>query len=155
MVIGVIGESCTGKSTLADAIKGTLGGEIVTGRDYLRLAKSESEAITRFRAKLRAAVSGDNIVYVIADPEDLSLLPEEAIRILVSADLNTIKERFRARMHGNLPPPVARMLEKKHGIFDNGAYDYRFDGANGDAAALCAALRERSGLSCASHTGAG
>ena len=46
-------------------------------------------------------------------------------------------------MHGNLPVPVAQMLEKKHGIFDNGTYDYRFDGVNGDAVSLCAELEKR------------
>ena len=69
------------------------------------------------------------------------LLPENAVRILVSADIDTIKERFKARMHGNLPAPVAQMLEKKHGIFDAGSYDYRFDGVHGDAAALCEELK--------------
>ena len=28
------------------------------------------------------------------------------------ADIDTIKERFRERMHGNLPAPVVQMLEK-------------------------------------------
>ena len=56
------------------------------------------------------------------------------------ADIETIKERFKARMHGNLPAPVAQMLERKHGIFDGEVYDYRFDGVNGDAAALCIEL---------------
>ncbi len=41
-------------------------------------------------------------------------------------------------MHGNLPAPVAQMLEKKHRMFDGGTYDYRIDGVNGDAASLCA-----------------
>ena len=44
MVIGIIGENCTGKSTLAEEIQKRLGGEIVTGKDYLRLAKSEAMA---------------------------------------------------------------------------------------------------------------
>ena len=70
-------------------------------------------------------------------------MPDGAIRILVYADIDTIKERFMARMHGNLPAPVAQMLEKKHGMFDGGMYDYRIDGANGDAASLCAELRDR------------
>jgi hypothetical protein len=34
------------------------------------------------------------------------------------------------------------MLEKKHGMFDGGSYDYRFDGVNGDPDALAAALRK-------------
>lgn len=64
------------------------------------------------------AVSDRNIIYVISEKEHLSLLPEQAIRILVTADLELIKERFAARMHGNLPAPVAAMLERKHGSFD-------------------------------------
>ena len=143
MVIGVIGENCTGKSTLAEEIKRQIGAEIVTGKDYLRLAKSESEAAVKFRKKLREALSGDHVICVITQTEETQFLPEGAIRILVSADLDTIKERFKARMHGQLPPPVAQMLEKKHGVFDGGTYDYRFDGVSGDAIALCAALEER------------
>jgi len=142
MVFGIIGENCSGKSTLAERIKETLGGEIITGRDYLRMAKSESEAVSLFREKLRRAVSGDNIIYVIANPEHVKLLPDGAVRILVTADLETIKERFRARMHGNLPAPVALMLERKHGMFDSWGYDYRFDGVSGDAEALCEVLKK-------------
>ena len=141
MVIGIIGENCSGKSTLAEKIKAELGAEIVTGKDYLRMAKSESEAVSLFREKLRKAVSGDNIIYVIADPEHVKLLPDGAIRILVTTDLETIKERFRARMRGNLPAPVALMLERKHGMFDSGEYDYRFDGATGDAKSFCEVLK--------------
>jgi GNAT superfamily N-acetyltransferase len=141
MVIGIIGENCSGKSTLAEMIKAELGAEIITGKDYLRMAKSESEAVSLFREKLRRAVSGDNIIYVISDPEHVKLLPDGAIRILVTADLETIKERFRARMRGNLPAPVALMLERKHGMFDSGEYDYRFDGATGDAESFCEVLK--------------
>jgi nicotinamide riboside kinase len=140
MVIGIIGENCTGKSTLAEKIKAEIGAEIITGKDYLRMAKSESEARTLFREKLKNAVSGSNVIYVITEPEHLSLLPEGTIRILVSADLDTIKDRFRKRMHGNLPAPVETMLEKKHGMFDGVPCDYRFDGTNGDAEQLCTVL---------------
>lgn len=145
MVIGIIGENCSGKSTLADRIKKTLGGEVITGKDYLRMAKSESEARILFREKLKNAVSGSNVIYVITEPEHLSLLPEGTIRILVSADLDTIKDRFRERMHGNLPAPVETMLEKKHGIFDDVLCDYRFDGVNGDAQQLCTVLSNLKG----------
>ena len=141
MVIGIIGENCSGKSTLAEMIKAELGAEIITGKDYLRMAKSESEAVSLFREKLRRAVSGDNIIYMIFDPEHVKLLPDGAIRILVTADLETIKERFRARMRGNLPAPVALMLERKQGMFDSGEYDYRFDGATGDAKSFCEVLK--------------
>ena len=143
MLIGIIGENCSGKSTLAEKIKDVTGAEVISGKDYLRMAKSESEAQSLFREKLKASVRGDHLIYVISEPEQVSLLPEGAVKILVSADLDTIKERFSARMHGHLPAPVAMMLEKKHGMFDNGSYDYRFDGVSGDAGALCAALKER------------
>ena len=142
MVYGIIGENCSGKSTLAEEIKKTIGAEIITGKDYLRMAKSESEAVMLFRKKLENAVNGENIIYVISESEQLELLPKDAIRVLVSADIDTIKERFKARIHGNLPAPVAQMLEKKHGIFDTGTYDYRFDGAHGDAGAFCEMLKK-------------
>ena len=141
MIFGIIGENCSGKSTLAERIKETLGGEIITGKDYLRMAKSDSEAVSLFREKLRRAVSGDNIIYVIADPDHVKLLPDGTVRILVTADLETIKERFRARMHGNLPAPVSLMLERKHGVFDSGEYDYCFDGVSGDAKAFSEVLK--------------
>lgn len=142
MVIGIIGENCSGKSTLAEKLVQPLGAAIVSGKDYLRLARSESEAERVFRKKLAEAVTGENLIYVASEPEQVKLLPEGAVKILVSADLDTIKERFRARMHGNLPAGVALMLEKKHGMFDGGTYDYRFDGVSGDAAALCAELEK-------------
>ena len=140
MLFCIIGENCSGKTTLANEIRKEIDAEVITGKDYLRLAKTESEAVALFRDRLRDAVSGENIIYVISEPEHLDLLPDGAVRILVSADIDTIKERFRARMHGNLPAPVEQMLEKKHGIFDDGVYDYHFDGAGGDAAAFCETL---------------
>ena len=143
MVIGIIGENCSGKSTLADEIKSALDAEIVTGKDYLRMAKSESEAVSLFKEKLKRAISGDSIIYVISDPEHVQLIPEGAVNILVTADIDTIKERFKVRMHGTLPPPVARMLEGKHGMFAGGSYDYRFDGVTGDPKVLLEALGKR------------
>ena len=143
MVIGIIGENCSGKSTLAAQIQASLGGEIITGKDYLRLAKSPSEATQLFKEKLSAALSGEHIIYVISEQEQAAFLPDGAVTVLVSADLETIKARFKERLHGNLPPAVATMLEKKHGAFDDGEYDYRFDGASGDAAALCEAISNR------------
>lgn len=118
MVIGIFGESCTGKSTLAQMLRERLGCPVVTGKDYLRLAKSESDAKVLFRQQLRDAMKRGDVVYVTAQREHLELLPEGAYRVLVTADLGTIKERFAHRMHGNLPAPVAAMLERTHGCFD-------------------------------------
>ena len=123
MVIGIFGESCTGKSTRAEKIAACLPCEILTGKDYLRLAKNENIAKAMFQKKLAAAVNGDNIIYVISEMEHLPLLPEGALRILVTADLELIKDRFAQRMRGNLPDPVAAMLEKKHGCFDAQPHD--------------------------------
>ena len=135
MMIAIIGENCAGKSTLAEAVKTELGGEVITGKDYLRMAKSEAEAERLFREKLQnaAAGAGESIIYVISEKEHITLLPEGAVRVLVYCDLDTIKERFRARMRGNLPLPVEKMLEAKHGAFDGGEYEYRFDGGSGCA----------------------
>ena len=46
-------------------------------------------------------------------------------------------------MHGVLPAPVEKMLESRHGLFDDGLYDYRYDGVTGDA---IRSLREAKGL---------
>ena len=123
MVIGIFGESCTGKSTLAEKIAASFPCEVFTGKDYLRLAKNENIAKVMFGKKLNAALNGENIIYVISEKEHLSLLPEGALRILVTAELETIKSRFAQRMHGNLPAPVAAMLEKKHGCFNGETHD--------------------------------
>ncbi len=118
MVIGIFGESCTGKSTLAAALQEPLGAELFSGKDYLRLGKNESGAKQAFQKLLREAGPDRSIIYIITEREQLPLLPDSAVRILVTAEPETIKARFAQRMHGNLPAPVAAMLERKHGSFD-------------------------------------
>ena len=143
MVIGIFGESCTGKSTLAQKIAARIPCEVFTGKDYLRLAKNESIAKAMFQKKLAAAVNGAHILYVIAEKEHLPLLPEEALRILVTADLETIKTRFAQRMRGNLPAPVAAMLEKKHGCFDAEQYDIHVVSGETDLDAVVTQINAR------------
>lgn len=143
MVIGIFGESCTGKSTLAERIAASLSCEIYTGKDYLRLAKNENIAKVMFQKKLTAAVSGENIVYVISEKEHLPLLPEGTLRILVTADLDTIKSRFAQRMRGNLPIPVAAMLEKKHGCFDDVPHDIHVISGETDLDEACKQILSR------------
>ncbi len=132
MVIGIMGESCAGKSSLAERIEQQIGAEIISGNDYMRLAKSESMARVVFKKKLQGAMSEGNIIYVISEKDQLSFLPENALRILVTAQIETIKKRFAKRMNGNLPDPVAEMLERKHGLFDNEKYDLRIENEDGD-----------------------
>lgn len=124
MLIAIIGESCTGKSTLADSLKRQLSAAVYTGKDYLRLAKNEAIAAKLFQKMLSDAVAGDNLIYVISELGHLKLLPDGALRVLVTADLDLIVQRFAARMHGNLPVPVKMMLEKKHGCFDDIEHDH-------------------------------
>ena len=122
MVIALFGDSCTGKSTIAAALAPSLSAEVFSGKDYLKLAKSESMAAALFQKKLRGE---ETILYVISEKDQLALLPEGCVRVLVTAGLATIKERFAARMHGNLPAPVAAMLERKYGQFET--HDLRVD----------------------------
>ena len=143
MVIGIFGESCTGKSTLAEKIATSFPCEVFTGKDYLRLAKNENIAKVMFQKKLTAAVSSENIIYVISEKEHLSLLPEGALRILVTADLELIKSRFAKRMRGNLPAPVAAMLEKKHGCFDPEPHDIHVVSEETDLAAVFEQINAR------------
>ena len=141
MLIGIIGESCTGKSTLAEQLKIQLNAQVYTGKDYLRLAKNETIAQKLFVNRLEEAKNGDSVIYVITEKEHLALLPEGAVRILMTADLELIESRFAQRMRGVLPPPVQAMLERKHGIFDQEKFDYHIhNGENADA--VCAVLSE-------------
>ena len=137
MVIGIFGESCTGKSTLADKLKESINAQVYTGKDYLRLEKNEDAAKQSFRKKLCEAVNGENIIYVISEKEHLPLLPDGSIRVLVTADLESIKTRFAGRMHGNLPAPVAAMLEGKHGSFDMEPHDIHVISEQMDIAEVC------------------
>lgn len=119
MVIAIFGESCVGKSTLAAALKEALGADLFSGKDYLRLAKNEAQAEALFRQMLSENTSSAGaLIYVISEKPQLSLLPDGCVRVLVTAELEVIKERFARRTGGKLPLPVAAMLEKKHGSFD-------------------------------------
>ena len=119
MLIAIIGENCVGKSTLANKIKERIGATIYSGKDYLRLEKNPSMAMEKFRVILKEAVVGDHIIYLITEKEHIQLLPEGSFRIVLTAELEVIKERFKERMRGNLPMPLEKMLETKHGMYDN------------------------------------
>lgn len=134
MLIVLFGESCVGKSTLAEKLQERLNAKIYSGKDYLRLEKGEAAATLAFKRLLKEAVAGENIIYVVSEKEQLALVPDGAVRVLVTAELEVIKERFKARMHGNLPAPVAAMLEKKHGSFDSEPHELHIESEQTDAA---------------------
>lgn len=119
MLIAIIGENCTGKSTLAEKINQFIPAKIYSGKDYLRLEKNPSLALEKFRKILNESVNHDDVIYIITEKEHLSLLPEGTFKIVVTSELKTIKERFRERMRGNLPVAVEKMLESKHGLYDH------------------------------------
>lgn len=134
MVIGIFGESCVGKSTVAAELQKSLNAEVYAGKDYLRLDKNESLARERFKELLLWALNGDDVIYVISEKDRLALLPDGAFRILVTAELATVKSRFAKRMNGNLPKPVELMLERKYGMFDNEKCDMRITETDGNNA---------------------
>ena len=138
MVICIFGESCTGKSTIANELSNRTNAKVYAGKDYLKLAKSEAEARAQFVNLMRTHESGDEfLVFVVTEKEHLSLLPPKALRILVTADIEIIKERFAQRMNGNLPPPVSAMLEKKHGMFDDEPHDLHVDNSSMSISDAC------------------
>ena len=137
MLICIFGESCTGKTTLAQRLLPYCKATLYHGKDYLRLAKSEAEARSKFRALLENAADGDgNLIFVTTEKENLSLLPKRCVRILVTAPLPVIQERFAKRMGGTLPPPVAAMLERKHGTFDHEPHDLHVENGQEDLDAI-------------------
>ena len=143
MVIGIFGESCTGKSTLAESLKQRLNARVYTGKDYLRLSKSETIAKKLFQKELEAALKGEHIIYVISEKDQLPLLPEGALRVLVTAELDVIRQRFARRMGGSLPAPVSAMLERKHGCFDSEAHHIHVRSGRDDTDALCGEIERR------------
>ena len=143
MVIAIFGESCVGKSTLANILRDKLSATVYSGKDYLRLAKNEAEAQKRFIEMLQQAVDGEHVIYLTAEPAQLCFIPEGALRVLVTAELSVIKERFAQRMHGVLPPPVAQMLEKKHGCFDAEPHDFHMHAGTDDIDSICAKILEK------------
>ena len=127
MLIAIIGENCVGKSTLAEKINETLRGEIYAGKDYLRLEKNPSAAAESFKGILKAAVTGAHVIYLITEKAHIDLLPDGAFKIILTAPLETIKQRFKVRMRGVLPPPVEKMLESRHGMYDDFPCEVKLD----------------------------
>ena len=127
MLIAIIGENCVGKSTLADKLNDTLNARIFAGKDYLRLEKNPSMAAETFKTLLKTSVTGENIIYLITEKDHLDLLPEGTFKIVLTAELEVIKERFKERMKGKLPLPLEKMLESRHGMYDNLECDLKLD----------------------------
>ena len=112
-------ELLTDDPDIANKINEKLNVKIYSGKDYLRLEKNPSMALEKFKTILKESVTGDNVIYLITEKEHLNLLPEGTFKIVLTAELKVIKERFKERMRGNLPLPLEKMLEAKHVMYDN------------------------------------
>ena len=124
MLIAIFGESCTGKSTLAEKIADSLSCEIITGKDYLRLAKNENIAKMLFQKKLQAAVTGEKCGQIAAHA--LSKPGLDQFQVCSNQDpqcpLRQQRQMFLFRDYIN--DVLAVMLEKKHGCFDDVPHDF-------------------------------
>ena len=129
-----MGQSCTGKSTVVNKLKELIDVEVFVGKDYLRLAKNENEAWRLFYDKLsNAALNKDSakeiVIYLITEKEQFNKICsiEDSYKVKFTASLDTIKSRFAQRMHGKLPQPVEKMLEKQYEEWENIKGDMNVD----------------------------
>lgn len=139
MLFIFMGQSCTGKSTAADKLKEQMNVEIYSGKDYLRMAKNESEAWKLFYDKLEKAASNkdkskESIIYVITEIELLNRVKEieDAYMIKFNAPLEIIKSRFADRMNGRLPQPVEKMIERQYLEWESITGDLNIDTSDND-----------------------
>ncbi len=117
MLYILMGQSCTGKSTVADQMKALYKAEVFAGKDFMRMAKNENEAWNIFYKILENAAIDKNpesmVIYVITEKEHLNKISElkDLKKIKFTASLEVIKSRFAQRMRGNLPLSVEKKLE--------------------------------------------
>ena len=101
MVICLFGENCTGKSSIANELATRLNAELVTGKDYLRLAKSEAEAKRAFTARLSEHLASNRaLVYVASEQEQLALR-REYIDSVVGNLARELDNTYVVDEHGN------------------------------------------------------
>lgn len=120
MVLVFYGPSCSGKSSAARSIAERTGATIWTGKDYLRLAKTEPAAWKEFvrllaRAARSSRLSLDSIVFVTTDPATLMRHVGDlgtVYWVRFDASLETLAKRFALRIGGSVSPPMRTMLER-------------------------------------------
>lgn len=114
MLYILMGQSCTGKSTVANEMKLRIQADVFSGKDYLRMARNENKAWSLFYEKLIDAIDSDtNLIYLVAEVSDLDRLSQipDSYKYKFNLDLDTIKSRFSSRINGKLPIPVEKMLD--------------------------------------------
>ena len=82
MLIVIAGERCTGKSALAKAIMEKIHAEFFSGRDYVRLAPTEPEAVDRFQLlQAEKQRSEDDVIFLLTEPDLYNLVPPGSFAI--------------------------------------------------------------------------
>lgn len=116
MLYVLCGPSCAGKSTVAAALKERLGARVYTGKDYLRLARSEAEARACLLRELRERAGADSHAAVVLTETDLvaELRAIAGARFVrCTAPKEILIERFIARSGGKANPAFAAMIDRQ------------------------------------------
>lgn len=141
MLIVLFGPSCSGKSSAAEQLARLLRCESVAGKDYLRLASSETEAWKLFGDRLRAAAAGDtdSLVYVVAGGSPALDVPG-AVRVRFTASLDALCSRFAARGQPIPAAALRNMMQRQSAACAALAADLVIDTTSGGDPAANAAL---------------
>lgn len=131
------GPSCSGKSTVAEMIHQETGVPVWVGKDYLRLAKNETEAREIFNTRLREAaqektLSPHVMIYVVPSLKSLNAAILESpgvTKVKLFADIQVLKERFYKRLQGLGNPPIDAMLQRQLKDIRDETGDMQFDTA--------------------------
>lgn len=138
MLFLFIGPSCSGKSSVAGELSTMIHSEIFSGKDYLRLAKNETDAWKMFQTRLLKATESNHknsLIYVVSDKNILLKLDSigGANRVKFTAGIDTLKERFGKRTGGLVPPSVEAMLKRQIADWDNTLADIEINSSNGSS----------------------
>jgi len=137
MLMILFGPSCSGKSTVAEMIHKETGIPVWVGKDYLRLAKDETEAGEIFDSHLRDAakektLSPHAMIYVVPSLKTLNAAILESpgvTKVKLFADIPVLKERFNKRLQGQGNPPIDAMLQRQLNDIQDETGDMQFDTA--------------------------
>ncbi|MDY0093556.1 MAG: AAA family ATPase [Candidatus Vecturithrix sp.] len=124
------GPSGSGKSTCAKNIAKQGRWNIYTGKDYLRLAKNEAEAWSKFMAQLKENdAHGMNSIIVITEIELLKKVKEieQVCIIRFTANEDVLLKRFIARINNHSNPTFAKMIKNQKMKWDQSGIDYVID----------------------------
>lgn len=153
MLIVIAGERCTGKSALARAITEKVHAELFSGRDYIRLAPTEPEAVDRFQLLLaERQYTEDFVIFVLTEPGLFALVPPNSFVVMCRSRLETSKARFARQMpDGVLSPSIAAMLERQRGSFDRIPHSLTLDTDGADLSLLAVEVLEQAEIARTAH----